>query len=120
MVRDGFGDESGAKLIEQRGIDFAPTEDFLQTLKATGGGETCSAEFVQFKLCGSSAGVRFTFVQYYLLEWSCCTAVVTNSKQEPQSNALLRITLRYLLLRRDKLGLTPDRGQLYGCSWSQI
>ena len=24
MVRDGFGDESGAKLIEQRGIDFAP------------------------------------------------------------------------------------------------
>ena len=27
MVRDGFGDESGAKLIEQRGIDFAPLED---------------------------------------------------------------------------------------------
>ncbi|HMD86252.1 MAG TPA: hypothetical protein VKO18_16285 [Terriglobia bacterium] len=24
MVRDGFGDESGAKLIERRGIDFAP------------------------------------------------------------------------------------------------
>ena len=23
MVRDGFGDESGAKLIEQHGIDFA-------------------------------------------------------------------------------------------------
>jgi hypothetical protein len=34
MVRDGFGDESGAKLIEQRGIDFAPSEDFIQTLKA--------------------------------------------------------------------------------------
>jgi len=34
MVRDGFGDESGAKLIEQRGIDFAPSEDFYQTLKA--------------------------------------------------------------------------------------
>jgi hypothetical protein len=29
MVRDGFGDESGAKLIEQRGIDFAPSEDFI-------------------------------------------------------------------------------------------
>ena len=28
MVRDGLGDESGAKLIEQRGIDFAPAEDF--------------------------------------------------------------------------------------------
>jgi hypothetical protein len=25
MVWDGFGDESGAKLIEQRKIDFAPT-----------------------------------------------------------------------------------------------
>jgi tetratricopeptide (TPR) repeat protein len=36
MVRDGFGDESGAKLIEQRGIDFAPSEDFYQTLKAAG------------------------------------------------------------------------------------
>jgi tetratricopeptide (TPR) repeat protein len=39
MVRDGFGDESGAKLIEQRGIDFAPSEDFLQTLKAAGASE---------------------------------------------------------------------------------
>jgi len=36
MVRDGFGDESGAKLIQQRGIDFAPSEDFCQTLKAAG------------------------------------------------------------------------------------
>jgi tetratricopeptide (TPR) repeat protein len=34
MVRSGLGDDSGAKLIEQRGIDFAPTEDFLQGLKA--------------------------------------------------------------------------------------
>jgi tetratricopeptide (TPR) repeat protein len=39
MVRDGLGDESGAKLIEQRGIDFAPREDFLQTLKAAGASE---------------------------------------------------------------------------------
>jgi tetratricopeptide (TPR) repeat protein len=39
MVRDGFGDESGAKLIEQRGIDFAPSEDFTQTLKAAGASE---------------------------------------------------------------------------------
>ena len=27
MVRAGLGDESGAKLIEQRGIDFAPAND---------------------------------------------------------------------------------------------
>ena len=33
LVRSGLGDESGAKLVEQRGIDFAPTEDFLQNLK---------------------------------------------------------------------------------------
>jgi hypothetical protein len=39
MVRDGFGDESGAKLIEQRGIDFAASEDFYQTLKAAGASE---------------------------------------------------------------------------------
>ena len=39
MVRDGFGDESGAKLIELRGIDFAPSEDFYQTLKAAGASE---------------------------------------------------------------------------------
>ena len=39
MVRDGFGDESGAKLIEQRGIDFAPSEEFVQTLKAAGASE---------------------------------------------------------------------------------
>lgn len=36
MVRDGFGDDSGAKLIEQRGIDFAPSDDFLRSLKAAG------------------------------------------------------------------------------------
>jgi hypothetical protein len=35
-VRDGLGDEAGATLIEQRGIDFAPAEDFLQSLKAAG------------------------------------------------------------------------------------
>jgi tetratricopeptide (TPR) repeat protein len=39
MVRAGLGDESGAKLIEQRGIDFAPTEDFLQSLKTAGASE---------------------------------------------------------------------------------
>ena len=39
MVRDGFGGESGAKLIEQRGIDFTPAEDFIQTLKAAGASE---------------------------------------------------------------------------------
>jgi hypothetical protein len=39
MVRDGFGDESGAKLIEQRGIDFAPADVFFQTLKAAGANE---------------------------------------------------------------------------------
>jgi hypothetical protein len=39
MVRDGFGDESGAKLIEQRGLDFAPSEDSYQTLKAAGASE---------------------------------------------------------------------------------
>ena len=39
MVRAGLGDDSAAKLIEQRGIDFAPSEDFIQTLKAAGASE---------------------------------------------------------------------------------
>ena len=39
MVRDGFGEASGAKLIEQRGIDFTPSEGFYQTLKAVGASE---------------------------------------------------------------------------------
>ncbi len=39
MVRAGLGDDSGAKLIEQRGIDFAPADDFLLSLKAAGASE---------------------------------------------------------------------------------
>jgi tetratricopeptide (TPR) repeat protein len=39
MVRAGLGDETGAKAIEQRGIDFAPAQDFIQTLKAAGASE---------------------------------------------------------------------------------
>jgi hypothetical protein len=39
LVRDGFGDESGDKLIEQRGIDFAPSGDLIQTLKDAGASE---------------------------------------------------------------------------------
>lgn len=39
LVQDGLEDESGAKLIEQRGIDFAPAEDFLQSFKAAGASE---------------------------------------------------------------------------------
>jgi hypothetical protein len=39
MVRAGLGDDSGAKLIEQRGIDFAPAEDFIQKLKVEGASE---------------------------------------------------------------------------------
>jgi tetratricopeptide (TPR) repeat protein len=39
LVRSGLGDESGAKLIGQRGIGFAPAEDFLQSLKAAGASE---------------------------------------------------------------------------------
>jgi hypothetical protein len=30
LVRNGLGDDSGARLIEQRGIDFTPAEDFIQ------------------------------------------------------------------------------------------
>jgi tetratricopeptide (TPR) repeat protein len=39
MVRDGLGDETGANAIGQRGLDFVPTEDFLQSLKTAGANE---------------------------------------------------------------------------------
>jgi hypothetical protein len=39
MVRDGLGDETSAKAITERGIDFAAFEDFLQTLEAAGASE---------------------------------------------------------------------------------
>ena len=39
LVRSGPGDELGGKLVEQRGIDFAPAGFFLQSLKAAGASE---------------------------------------------------------------------------------
>jgi len=36
LVRDGLADETGAKALEQRGVDFAPTEEFIQSLKSAG------------------------------------------------------------------------------------
>ena len=39
LVRNQLGDESGAKLIEQRGIDFEPTEDFIKSLQEANASE---------------------------------------------------------------------------------
>jgi tetratricopeptide (TPR) repeat protein len=39
MVRAGLGEDSGAQMITQRGIDFAPTEDYIQGLKTAGAKE---------------------------------------------------------------------------------
>jgi len=36
MVRDGLADETGAKALGQRGMDFAPAEDFIQSLRTAG------------------------------------------------------------------------------------
>jgi len=36
MVQSGLGDETGARAVQQRGIDFTPSDDFLQSLKAAG------------------------------------------------------------------------------------
>lgn len=36
LVRDGLGDDTGARLVAQRGIDFALTDEFLQLLKTAG------------------------------------------------------------------------------------
>jgi len=36
LVRNQLGDETGARAIRERGIDFEPTEDFLGALKSVG------------------------------------------------------------------------------------
>ena len=40
MVQANVGDESGAQMVSQRGVSFAPTEDYLQTLKSQGAKES--------------------------------------------------------------------------------
>ena len=50
MVRDGLADETGAEAIEQRGIDFAITEDFIQSLKTAGASEASSPPCKHFLL----------------------------------------------------------------------
>jgi hypothetical protein len=58
MVRDGLGDETGAKAIEQRGVDFAPREDFLQSLKAAGANEAFLAALRAAKHPEPTGGAR--------------------------------------------------------------
>jgi len=67
MVRDGFGDESGAKLIGQRGIDFAPAADFLQTLKAAGASEAFLKALGAAKPLESAARMPLNQVQVIAL-----------------------------------------------------
>ncbi len=40
MVQANVGDESGAQMVSQRGVSFAPTEDYLQTLRSQGAKES--------------------------------------------------------------------------------
>jgi len=58
MVRDGFGDESGAKLIEQRGLNFTPTEGFIQSLKAAGASEAFLKALRPAKNAPAESGAR--------------------------------------------------------------
>ena len=37
LVRSGLADESGAKMVEQRGIDFDARDDYLNEVRAAGG-----------------------------------------------------------------------------------
>ena len=36
MVQAGLGDDSGAQIVTKRGLDFAPTEEYVGTLKTAG------------------------------------------------------------------------------------
>lgn len=39
MVRDGLADEFGARLVKDRGLDFAPDADFVESLRKAGASE---------------------------------------------------------------------------------
>jgi Flp pilus assembly protein TadD len=39
LVQGGMGNETGARVIAPRGLDFCPTEDFLRSLKSAGANE---------------------------------------------------------------------------------
>ncbi len=72
MVRDGFGDDSGAKLIEQRGVDFTPSDDFIQTLKAAGASEAFLKALRATKRPGAAIAPRNRFERLTIFEDSVC------------------------------------------------
>lgn len=39
LVRNGLGDDSGAKMVKERGLDFAPAQDFVESLRIVGAHE---------------------------------------------------------------------------------
>jgi len=80
MVRDGFGDDSGAKLIEQRGMDFTPGQDFLQKAQGSGGKRRFSERNARVQAAtGASPGKPLNEVQC----WPCWQA----ASRLPRGNA---------------------------------
>ncbi len=70
MVRAGLGDETGAKAISERGIDFVPTEEFLQSLKGAGANDAFLAAVraaKQPQTPSSSASAPLTQIQIFSL-----------------------------------------------------
>ncbi len=60
LVRNNLGDESGAKLVEQRGLDFQPSEEFLQTLRRAGASDAFlkAVRSARFKALSGPAASR--------------------------------------------------------------
>lgn len=67
LVSAGLGDESGAKMIEQRGIDFQPTDDYLQRLQAAGAKEGFLAALRAAKSPAATNATPLSRVQIFSL-----------------------------------------------------
>lgn len=81
LVRSGLGDDSGAKLIEQRGIDFTPTEDFLRGLKAASASEAEFKKVIPVEATSVRFPREYPFPSRWILVFS--SAPVRNQAMPP-------------------------------------
>ncbi len=121
LVRSGLGDDSGAKLIGQRGIDFAPTEDFLHNIAAALPPLFCYNSWPCFDSlsCGSGrwfascgrVGASSSRISRYANNLPCW-ASASEAKNRPARQALLGRPPS-VLVRKETIA---DRGYTRDCS----
>ena len=67
LVKHQFGDATGARSIQRRGIDFDPTPDFIESLKDAGASGVFIAALQKARHPGHAASKTLTRVQVLAL-----------------------------------------------------